>query len=1019
MPKHHIIVFILSIWTTLAVAKTGASAPPMYYQATEMHNHSDILTLSGHPSLLFGGLFVMADTIAIDIANKSIIATGHVEFYKNQQYISAKSIEYHWESGFIQGADITLEFANKPKKYINFGITTQNTGAEFPKELYLYEHHRFLYLEDLRQKAYFLKTQYQFASQNNSNSLDTTLDSKENIKKQYAKLLQNYVQTYYAPSPLVKAGANPKVVYPRLWAYFSQNSYADVSNQVNNETNSNTYTALHSDLLDTSVASYVFIHADSLSSTTKGFYLLKQGTVSSCHACRNTGEVKGAGVKIWEIQSKELAIITKAESLEFTDLILRLGSVPALYIPAASLSYSNKRKSGFLGATLTNNAVGNTVWQIPYYQALGNSAEATVSYGYISSHGTKYDIQQNTQWTENTYSHVGFSYFNDQSYMGFNKQPRIEGSINANYALGPLSSVKTNIGITNSFDLAYDLWRLTNINNSGGNTSSIAPPRFMLQSVYGEFMDANTHADWFLNLQSSRYIDRMDYFSSNPWLYNWSYTKMPSVYASYRLDHGVFSWQGNLQAGVFQQPYSSGYNNFAFSVPNAMQNTNTNGNSITRLQWNSVSRLYLPNNKYVNAYIENNNTLVGYSNPISTNPSVYVIHNTPSPQDMVFPNTAQWTVMPKITGYIGMPLQAQYANNWLADINPYTKVIVAPKPIVSNPQSNIFANTNQVLYASDIQIPQNSQELGISYALHVPLSLPDQEKQVQTSNYNHYGLVDMTRLTALDHINLLTIQPDMINTIIKQLVTQNIFDQWADAELEHQISVPTSIQTTWDPLHYDVAVVWSPTLPQYMQNYNAMLNLPNPLDYEHDTMGQSVQQTIDIQTNPLWPVNLHLDTTYSPLWQVFSQTNQNIATDVFKQKLGIYYGYSTSYIANPYVANTTSSLLNIRQQNFGSYYQPMSWLKFNFDQTQNLNVNNQVTNTIGDGSTYGNQFTMSFINLQNCFNISLSRRKIMGYSEANALYLASVSFQILGQSATINNVGANYLNKLSTPIPVP
>ena len=119
-----------------------------------------------------------------------------------------------------------------------------------------------------------------------------------------------------------------------------------------------------------------------------GRYTRLARTVSSaCKVCA------GGVAPLWQIRAKEVIHDSETRQLYFTDAQMRLWDVPVFFLPRLRLPDPTlKRATGFLKPVLRDSSPLGTGIQIPYFIALGDHRDLTLS-PYISSSVRSVDLQ--------------------------------------------------------------------------------------------------------------------------------------------------------------------------------------------------------------------------------------------------------------------------------------------------------------------------------------------------------------------------------------------------------------------------------------------------------------------------------------------------------------------------------------------------------------------------------------------------------------------------------------------------
>lgn len=128
-----------------------------------------------------------------------------------------------------------------------------------------------------------------------------------------------------------------------------------------------------------------------------GRYTRLARTVSSaCKIC------EGSPVPLWQIRAKDVIHDNETRQLYFTDAQFRLWDVPVFFLPRLRLPDPTlKRATGVLVPVLRNSSTLGTGVQIPYFIALGDHRDLTIS-PYLSTRARSVDLRYRQAYRRGT-----------------------------------------------------------------------------------------------------------------------------------------------------------------------------------------------------------------------------------------------------------------------------------------------------------------------------------------------------------------------------------------------------------------------------------------------------------------------------------------------------------------------------------------------------------------------------------------------------------------------------------------
>ena len=104
-----------------------------------------------------------------------------------------------------------------------------------------------------------------------------------------------------------------------------------------------------------------------------------------------------------------------------------------------------------------------------------------------------------------------------------------------------------------------------------------------------------------------------------------------------------------------------------------------------------------------------------------------------------------------------------------------------------------------------------------------------------------------------------------------------------------------------------------------------------------------------------------------------------------------------------------NSFIKKTQQTASVTYTPVNWLQFGYQWSENTDPTATDTD-LSNGKSYGSSQNITFLNLQNCLDLTLARNKPAGISENMATYALTLTLRFFGYTQTTPQLG-DYINR--------
>lgn len=186
-----------------------------------------------------------------------------------------------------------------------------------------------------------------------------------------------------------------------------------------------------------------FFAATSAKRTADKRTVLTKGVYSVCAVCR----IKPGRIPTWRIKAEEIIIDEETHKISYEDATFEFLGTPIAYLPKFSHTDPRiKQKSGFLTPLFASDSELGVGAGIPYYYAINESTDLTVTPNYFSKQGFLADIEWRQRLANGAYSLQlsGINQNEPEEFAGESGDERFRGglrttgdfSINQNWDAG-------------------------------------------------------------------------------------------------------------------------------------------------------------------------------------------------------------------------------------------------------------------------------------------------------------------------------------------------------------------------------------------------------------------------------------------------------------------------------------------------------------------------------------------------------------------------------------------------------
>jgi LPS-assembly protein len=264
------------------------------------------------------------------------------------------------------------------------------------------------------------------------------------------------VVTYNQKTTVMTASGNVSLMEPTGEVYFS--NYAEFTNQMRD----GVLATLRVLLVDNSRMA-----ATGGKRTNGTITELRKGVFSPCDLCASDPSKP----PLWQIKAFRIVHDSDTKDIEYRDAILEMAGIPVFYTPYLSMPDPTvKRRSGFLFPSLGNQTGLGTVTKTPYFWAIGNDRDATITPIYTSEQGPVLAAQYRQRFTNGAMSFEGSITNGDTSGTNVSQSETTRGHIFGSGRFDVDETWRTGFNIARATDPTY----LTRYGFGGGGNGTLA-----------------------------------------------------------------------------------------------------------------------------------------------------------------------------------------------------------------------------------------------------------------------------------------------------------------------------------------------------------------------------------------------------------------------------------------------------------------------------------------------------------------------------------------------------------------
>lgn len=1014
----------------------------VYYDAdtVEIDQKDGSVALRGNVLFLFGDSFVRCERLRFYRQSGIAIIEGKVVIYRGKERIRAEKLVVHvpdrefyaervWLSVDPNGKSSDADFNEKILGFSRAEVTFESLREQRESEL------------SNQLKA--LRDQY--ASEKNlSNILRDTNRKKllarslEETERRYAQILGRMLRTKYQPNLFLDS--LPSDERSKL---IKRRETVQRFVQLNKQTAKNIAERQQ-------YPGYIALTAESVHQRPDGKIVAKEARLTPC-------KCESDEIPIWGLSTSD-ALIEPGNYATLYGATVDIATLPAAYVPYIKFPIKTERESGFLLPTIYATRAGQ-ITSIPYFQTLGDHADATVTVDSFSSRGTRVGAELRAKVTESAKGTISGEYIRDKKRAENFDRKTSEAKIEADFPNDTYKQdqLKDQIGNPNA-----DRWRTSGSINIPYDyrLAAKADWSFVSDNQYlSDFsVDQQAKSDLFAPAQSSfRFLSEeaaAEYYGDE-----------------FGLNIRLQKYQDLLEPNASQTPYRSPKVEFSLFPQRIFSSRLTFDQ---QMEWENIVRRNRLN--FIDQYSRQDFTLGG--TPDGSQPVVLTSFpdGRRTPNEPYITGQRYWgqsriaaplLVSPYLlstaafrgvsmfyefqaTGpfakqrprmsYVAyelinrsiFDLERSFGTNAAGEgvflgsrISPFINLTYIPK--VTRDEN--FPRYYDVFYEADNVSPKQSATFGIEgnlqigrnnyQALNTPIPRFRSEQPPPPG--------DLTTLrTALVDNNISAENANPLDTAGIFGATKNsafslVLDSWAKRELQTYYSFVSSQEfgapNQWPlPPFYSLARKLEATPLSYSisTSYNLDTRATEADVLDRLRPGDSVEKidswgdviiSATADANPWVPITTTTTLKWSSTRKSFYTGNTSVSLN-FPFNLAL--GYSNTfenYEVGALSASGTNRQFLKRSIGQSAVYTPVAWLQFTYQ--RKADSDSQNLPLPAPELRYESLQKISFIKLQDCLDIELSRYKKAATIERYATWAIGINLQFLGQNKSFDNLGAS------------
>lgn len=369
-----------------------------------------IQEFSGNVIFVGGDVMIAADHISLDSNDQMINANGKVVVVTSEQVFIGDKLIFSQNSGLftLNNGHYIANSTDTSKKYV------QQILGFSPQELD-FEKKQFQRLNDIEKQK--LNIAY-------LNHLEKDPDKRLALEDQYKNLSykQSLIHSQENPEFVSLKGKLSKSIQKRraFWKKSKFKSKLDFKDSTNKD--------------------YFRISGTKIARVSLKEYKTLNSSLTPCFCQEDQ-------TPDWSFSASEINA-TKGGYATLKNSILKIKNLPILYIPYLKIPIKNQRQSGFLLPSYAWNQNSGSILELPFYFAISDSKDATLSTNLISQRGLLFDAEYRHKKSQYSGWNVRSKIIKDKKWQSSIAQRQIISHI---YSRG-LANARSNTSPSTEFD---------------------------------------------------------------------------------------------------------------------------------------------------------------------------------------------------------------------------------------------------------------------------------------------------------------------------------------------------------------------------------------------------------------------------------------------------------------------------------------------------------------------------------------------------------------------------------------
>jgi hypothetical protein len=1019
------------------------SIPPdalVYYDADDVRasREGGEVVATGDVFFLVADIYIKADKITFGRDSQMVVAEGNVNLVRGKERIRASRVVFDQRAGEARMDDVqiitdpALEDARLAQDVLGF------TNAELAFETSRSERTKEMEAELRRLRERYVSLRNIARVKRGTPGDDD--DESTAVRRRYGQILERLSRTKFQPNLVLDS--LPRDERDRLERRrAAAREFAEQNKEV---------AARVAGL--SSAPGYVRLRARRLYQTSRGTYEVTDASVTPCR-CEDDG------IPIWGLSARE-AEIEPDEYVTLRAATVDVATIPVGYTPWLKFPIKTKRQSGFLLPSLYASRSGDAT-SLPFFLTLGEHADATFTFNQFSQRGRRYDGELRAQFLPESRLRLYGEYIKDEQYIedysdnaevidtersdlvraragaaltpeeedGFQRRLGRERSYRY-YSQDSLSIPLTAWASAKADgEFVSDNRYLTDFGKAAGTTQDLFSPNQTARRFLGQEAAVEYYGnDLALSMRAQGVRDTFALQTSD------TPVRVPRVeffLLPKRFFNGpiVADAQGSWERvrRLNGTPYADIDNGSVEAPLGERDGTITPGRNGRRdpaepylegERSNMEGRLSvpLPANDYLNAYAGVRGVTTQYR----------------------FPYTLGWGEPTPYQTYVAYESRVELPMYGLATLRdegndtPYANVrqdftpAVALTYIPEVTRSEAYPKTYQLFYEQDAVT--SKQELALSFTTAWTVSrLAFERTTTELQRLPDTGRIEVADQAVFEEVlaqRRVAIEdsPEEIFALSAASESPAIFIEWAGMELKRYEDAvlrsefgkpfvwpePSTYRRgdKWEmrPLSLTMATTYNFQAEKTALERNEQLR-PGDKRFPVEPWGD-IKGTATWSLFPFVPLNGDLSGTWRRPWSRFSAASASVSTSL---PYGLGASFSNSYtLREEEDAEGSKSYPMDRTIGSDISWQPLKWLRAQYQRKVTLMDGKRTTGEF----EYSALQKISFLQLQDCLDITLQRFKDLGVRERYAVWSIGVNLRFLGQERNFDNAGASIDNEI-------